>query len=527
MARKPPLSMTGMAQGALTFINLANALTPATEATPPPVLPPDPMDGLAVGSALSQYEMRPGSFYLGNIHDDHKVNFSAGINDDRHVFVIAGSRAGKGISFGIPNALTWPGPVFMIDPKGEAASITAMRRGTSENAKGTGTSVRHFLGQKVAVLDPLGQVRGPARALRVQYNPLADIDMNRGGGVRQIQAAASAIITSETGNGVHFAETAETILAGVIEAVKLCEPPGRQTLNHCRNLILAGREPLIAYLREPAAESIACLAAEAATVIDEVGQEEWGSHRSTLSRNLKWLSEPDMQTHLEPSAFSLRRAVQEGWSIFVALPPDDIPRFKSWLRLIVRVVLDAKMSLGINQTGPQMLCLLDEFPTLGRFKAIEESAGYMAGYGLKLVPIIQNIGQVQEHYGKNWETFLGNAGAIIAFGLNTKGCEEYIASRLGRIMVTETTHSRSSGISGAAIGETGSNSNSWNTGRHERPVRFPNEIHDQGARETWRAFVIPASGKSFTVRRNTYANFPAGLFDSPDFISQWETMNWK
>ena len=78
------------------------------------------------------------------------------------------------------------------------------------------------------------------------------------------------------------------------------------------------------------------------------------------------------------------------------------------------------MALGVNQKGPQTLCLLDEFPALGRFKAIEESAGYMAGYGLKLVPIIQNIGQVKTLYDKNWETFLGNAGAIIAFGLNDK-----------------------------------------------------------------------------------------------------------
>lgn len=527
MARRPPTSLTGMAQGALTLINLANALTPPPS-VPAPVIPPlDPMEGLAVGSTLSRFEMRPGSFYLGKIHPDHAANFQAGINDDRHVFIVAGSRAGKGLSFGIPNALTWPGPLFMIDPKGEAASITAMRRGTLENAKGTGTSVRNFLGQKVAVLDPLGQVRGPSRALRVSFNPLADIDMNKGGGVRGIQAAASSIITSETGNGAHFAETAETILAGVIEAVKLCEPHDRQTLNQCRNIILAGRDALIEYLRQPGAESLACLAAEAATVIDEVGDEEWGSHRSTLSRNLKWLSEPDMQTHLEPSAFSLRQAVQDGWSIFVALPPDEIPRFKSWLRLIVRGVLDAKMSLGVNQTGPQMLCLLDEFPTLGRFKAIEESAGYMAGYGLKLVPIIQNIGQVQDLYAKNWETFLGNAGAIIAFGLNDAESEKYIADRLGRIMVTETTQSISSGVSGAAIGNTGSNSNSWNTSRHERPVRFPNEIHDQGARETGRAFVIPASGKGFTVARGSYADFPAGLFDSPDFISQWETMYWK
>lgn len=519
------MTLTGMAQGALTLINLANALTPPAPPEPPYIPPVDPMEGLALGRDLDRYKMRRGGFYLGNIHEDHRASFPAGIHDDRHVFIVAGNRAGKGLSFGIPNALTWEGPLFMIDPKGEGASIAAVRRATAEAARGTGTSVRSFLGQKVAVLDPLGQVRGPSRAFRLTYNPLADIDLHKGGGVRAIQAAASALVTPETGNSSHFSETAETLIAGLIEAVKITEPPQRQTLPQCRSILLAGFETLQAYLA--AVVTPAGLAQEAAALMEEVGGDEWGSHRSTMSRNLKWLSEPDMQAHLAPSAFSLRGAVQAGWSIFVALPPDEITRFAGWLRLIVRTVIDAKMALGVNQSGPQTLCLLDEFPTLGRFKAIEDSAGYMAGYGLKLVPIIQNVGQIQELYARNWETFMGNAGAIIAFGLNDLASETYLANRLGRIMVEEVARSGSTGFNGQLIGGGISGGESWNTARHERPVRFPNEIHELGAREQMRAFVIPASGKGFTVRRQPYTALPAGLYDAPDFINQWEERNWK
>ena len=519
------LSVTGMAQGALTLINLANALTPPPQPEPIRVPPPDPMEGFAAGADLLRYRFTGSGLYLGDIHPDHGGAFAAGIADDRHAFILAGSRSGKGVSLGIPNALLWRGPLFTIDPKGEAASIAAMRRATPEIAKGTGTNVREFLGQQVAVLDPLGEVRGPARALRVEYNPLADIDMRRGGGVRDIAAAASALVTPETGNGAHFAETAETIIAGLIEAVKLTERPERQTLTQCRALMLAGFDTMRDYLGE--VETAAGLAQEAAAIMDEVGGDEWGSHRSTLSRHMKWLAEPDMQSHVAASRFSLRRAVREGWSVFVALPPDEIGRFKSWLRLIVQTVLDAKMSLGVGQTGPQTLCLLDEFPTLGRFRAIEESAGYMAGYGLKLVPIIQNIGQVQALYAKNWETFLGNAGAIVAFGLNDQASEQYIADRLGRIMVTEATRSISTGASGQFIGGGINSGESWSTARHERPVRFPNEIHDLGARETMRAFVIPASGKGFTIRRRTYMDFAPHWYDSPAHIAAWERQYWR
>lgn len=120
--------------------------------------------------------------------------------------------------------------------------------------------------------------------------------------------------------------------------------------------------------------------------LSRVLDRKWGSIRTTLSRSLKWLAQPDMQAHIAASGFSLKRAVQNGWSVFVALPPAEIPAFKSWLRLIVRTAIDAKIAMGLHTGGHQTLFLLDEFPTLGRFKVIEESAGYMAGYGMKLVP---------------------------------------------------------------------------------------------------------------------------------------------
>lgn len=479
--------------------------------------PPDPMEGLAKLHELEGHRHRPGAFFLGRVHPDHGGNFEIGIADDRHIFIMAGSRAGKGVSLGVQNALRWPGPLLMIDPKGEAASIAGMRRGTVERARGTGTSVRRFLGQKVAILDPFKETKGPARRYQVAYNPLSDIRMEEGGGVRQIRAAASAIIVPEEGNGAHFSENAETIICGVIEAVMLTEEPPKRTLVRCRELLMSRFEDLLSYLEKVTTR--AGLAREAFSLIDDVGAEEWGSFKSTLSRNLKWLAEPDMQDHLQASSFSLWRAVQSGWSVFIVLPPDLIASNRSWLRLIVRTALSGKMALGTNQKGPQTLFFLDEFPALGAVKAIEDSAGFMAGYGIKLVPIIQNIGQLQNLYAKNWETFLGNAGAIIAFGLNDKGSETYIADRLGKIMVYETSASSNSGFGGASF----SSGQSTNAGWRERPIRFPNQIRVEAARETMRAFVVPASGQGFTIERAPYMETEElAVFDSPDFIVEWE-----
>lgn len=514
------MSFTGLMQGTMAAIQLANMLSPPEQQHVEPPPPPDPMEGLAMGSELDRYLLKDDSFFLGRIHEDHNARFPAGVSDDRHVFIVAGSRSGKGVSFGIPNALLWRGPLFVIDPKGEAASIAGLRRASLDAARGTGTSVRSFLGQQLAIIDPLGQVRGPARAFKVSYNPLSDIDLSEGGGVRAIYAAADALIHTETGVGAHFAETAETVVAGVIEAIKHKEPRATQTLLRMRDVLLMGYDELLLYLCS--VDTRAGLAREAASIMGEAGSNEWGSIRTTLSRSLKWLAQPDMQAHLQASEFSLKRAVQDGWSIFVALPPAEIPAFKSWLRFIVRIAIDAKISMGLHRGSHQTLFLLDEFPTLGRFKVIEESAGYLAGYGIKLVPIIQNIGQIKELYARNWETFLGNAGAIIAFGLNDHETERYVSDRFGRTFIAEATQSFSSGSSGQLIGGSVNAGASWGVARQERPVRLPNEIHALGAREQMRAFVIPASGRGFSVRRQSYFDLPKGLFDSPEFITRWE-----
>lgn len=478
------------------------------------------MAGFADRDELKQYVHRDGAFYLGGIHGDHRLRGEAGIADDRHLFVVAGSRAGKGTSLIIPNLIRWPGSLFCIDPKGENASICGLRRASADDAKGTGTSVRDFIGQKVGILDPFKIVRGPARAFRVHFDPLADIDITTETATSEIESLVDAIVIADKGEQ-HFSESAGTILAGTIEAVLVREPREKQTLLHCRELILSGFDKLETLLQSVKTPS--GLAQDALSLLQDTGDDERGSFRSTLSRQLRWMADPRMQEHLKPKGFSLADAVRGNWSVFVVIPPALIPRMKRWLRLIVRLAFEAKMQSAFEHEGHQTLFLLDEFPALGHFQIIEEAAGYMAGYGIKLVPIIQNIGQIKQHYGQNWETFLGNAGAIIAWGLNDHETETYIADRIGKILVWEEGYS-TSGKTGGLARESESESLSI----RERPIRWPSEIHAQGARQHMRGFVVPASGAAFTIERKPYMNeIEQKVFDSPDFIKEWEARHAK
>lgn len=89
-----------------------------------------------------RYAYRPqdgNRLFLGLADGNHYI----GVEDSRHILVVAGSRGGKGVSSIIPNLLTYRGSVLVMDPKGELARITARQR-----AEG--------LKQKVFILDPFG-----------------------------------------------------------------------------------------------------------------------------------------------------------------------------------------------------------------------------------------------------------------------------------------------------------------------------------------------------------------------------------
>ncbi len=481
-------------------------------------------NGFATKKEITKnYGYQDDSFYLGKIHPEHGLKLKAGISDDRGIFIVSGSRSGKGTTLLISNLLTWGGGVFCIDPKGENASITAMRRGTRDKATNSGTQVRppHFMGQNVAILDPYNTVQGASKTYRINYNPLDDIDITADDATEKIYSIVESMVIGDGGNSSHWNDTAESILAGLIEYVLVRETDAsKRTIPHCVSLMQLPFEELESRLEEVKTPS--GLAQDALSILKYAGEDELGSHRSTFSRQTRFMQDVRMKKQLQGGdGFSLVKAMQENWTIYVCTPPYAIHRVKRWLRMITRIAINAKMTSPFDHEGQQTLFLLDEFPQLGEMKMLEEASAYMAGYGIKLVPIIQNIGQIKNIYPRSWETFLSNAGAIIAWGLNDLDTEKYISDRMGSIWEWGEGYSHSQ--SGSIQDQDTQQSISRNTSERERAIRWPNEIHYQGARENMRGFVISGKGAPFTIQRlNYFEEFPENSYDSPEHIRRLE-----
>ncbi len=125
-----------------------------------------------------------------------------GLEDDRHIITVAGSRSGKGVSMIIPNLLFYRGSVLVIDPKGELASITARRR-----AEG--------LKQKVYVLDPFERTADWVKPWKASFNPMTMLTIANKNIVEDAGLMADALVVSGGGD-VHWDESAKNFICWVI-----------------------------------------------------------------------------------------------------------------------------------------------------------------------------------------------------------------------------------------------------------------------------------------------------------------------
>lgn len=401
-------------------------------------------------------EFEPGHIYLGRTFSGRE----AGYLDDRHIVTVAGSRSGKGRTCIIPNLRRWPGSCLVIDPKGENASLTAAHRSS-------------FQGHAVAVLDPNNAAKVPDD-LRVRFNPLDLIDVESEDAIDLAAAIGDAImIGSGDGKDIHWTESARAVFEGIVLYVLASNHETRRTLVRVRQLLTQGDRDAAAWLNaglgenedpfspfdalwhqmannEAVQEAVRDVIAGAARSITDMGENERGSVLSTARRNTKFIDSPWMRRCLEggskasPLDLDALKGAPRGLSIYVCLPARFIPTHARFLRLVLNLALYRMeaQGLGLPACGHSVLFILDEAAALGKLDAIEKAAGLMAGFGVKLWTILQDLGQLKRHYKESWETFLGNAGLLQFFANADMTTLEWLSKRLGETELTRETLSR-------------------------------------------------------------------------------------
>lgn len=388
-----------------------------------------------------------GMIWLGRRESGEPV----GIADDRHLFTTAANRSGKGTGLIIPNLALWSGSAVVIDPKGENAAITAHHRKAIE-------------GHEVIALDPFAE-SGLDPTFFGTLNPLDMIDIESDEAIDIAGLIADAIMVKANAKDMHWDESGRDYLTGLILHVCDTEEGESRTLSRVRQLLIKGdrdfaaaldvvaddeEEPqrstnafdgLWAHMKasEATNEFVRDMIIGSAETITAMGQNERGSVLSTARRNMRFLATPKIAYNLSRTSFDIDRlkTSEGGQTIYLCLPARLFPTHARYLRLIISILLYRMEAIGLEKpaSGHPVLFILDEFASLGHMEMLEKAAGLMAGYGVKLWPIVQDLTQIKKHYRESWETFLANAGAVTFFANSDLTTLEWLSKRMGETEV--------------------------------------------------------------------------------------------
>jgi type IV secretion system protein VirD4 len=206
-------------------------------------------------------------------------------------------------------------------------------------------------------------------------------------------------------------------------------------------------------------------------------------------------------------------------SLYIGLPASKMRSCAGLPRLLINLALNA-FEAGASRRDFQhqkgrapCLLVMDEFFTMGPMDRIEAAAGQMAGFGVKLLPVLQDLSQLQTLYPKSWQTFAGNCGVMWFFGNTDLATLEFLEKRLGQTRVYSPSRSDQSYDAAVHGGATGA---SFSLGSH--PLMSVPELARIFQRDDplYRALVLSTRHGPMIVQRAFYDAHPAfrGLFSA-------------
>jgi type IV secretion system protein VirD4 len=352
-----------------------------------------------------------------------------------HVMLYAPTRTGKGVGVVIPNLLTWPDSVVVLDVKRENWDATA------------GFRAAH--GQQVVLFDPLDPEGRTAR-----YNPLGHIDRADPIAVLdELQRIAAMLFPHPPAADPFWADSARTGFIGV--GAYLAETPERPfTFGALYAELTTGdprvRFPLLIARRADEGRPLSPACVRALSDFCGGSENTFASIRQTLTSRLNlWLT-PRVCAATADSDFDLRTLRNRRLSLYLATSPENLVRVAPLFGLLMQQLVDltCRMRPDPAQHPHQVLLLLDEFARLGHAEVIAKGFAFVAGYGLRLLPVLQSPAQLRAEYGPDLaEEVMANCAVEVVFAPKELRLANELSERLGYTTVRSPSRSRPTGLS--------------------------------------------------------------------------------
>ncbi|HHX5328490.1 TPA: type IV secretory system conjugative DNA transfer family protein [Legionella pneumophila] len=352
-------------------------------------------------------------------------------NGFEHVLVFAPTGSGKTRSIGIPNLFHYPFSVVCNDVKLTLFKTTSGYR-------------ERILGHRCFCWAPADENR-----ITHCYNPLSLISDDKIQRLTDIQRIAH-ILMPDNKKSDPIWQQASRKLFKVAVLYLLDTPEKPTTLGEINRLVKqAGFDDWLASVLE-----------ETEHLDPEFyrnGYSYLNNHEKTRSSILETFSgyfelfdDPTIDAATVRSDFDLRQLRRERITIYIGFTDDDMERLSPLLTLFWQQLISVMIKNipdPVEEPYP-LLCLIDEFSSLGRIERLRRSLKLLREYRVRCVLIMQYIAQTYEQYTHDEAKAFTNIKTKIAFATEDIHDAEYVSKLLGTRTVKVSAGSTSTQTQG-------------------------------------------------------------------------------
>jgi type IV secretory pathway TraG/TraD family ATPase VirD4 len=387
---------------------------------------------------------------------------------EHHTLIVGRTRTGKGTRVIVPTLLRFMGSMFVIDPKGENAAVTARTR-------------RDTWRQAVHIVNPWGVLKKEFDGKGFKpatYNPLDILDRNDPNVVATARRLANAIcpVTGKS-DDIFWQKSAAQILAAVF--LWLADQPGEaKTLARAREIVTLSRKKFTEQFLTKMVVSSAFDGAikEMVGNLVDLADNTYTGITANLVLTTDFISDPQLKKATNASTFSMTEFRDKPMTVFLVIPPDQIEAQKTWLRLMIAATVQTYRQRPPGGKRISGMMLLDEFPALGKLQDLPTDLATMSGYGLDFTLIAQGIDQLKAIYDKDAGTILNNCAWKWYCNVTDLEGAKHVSESLGEATVRTEGKSFSTGESGKGT----SASESTTFGEKGRRLLTPDEVINLG-----------------------------------------------
>lgn len=339
---------------------------------------------------------------------------------DSHTLVIAPTGMGKGRSLIIPNLLHWTGSAIVVDPKGEAAMITARWR--------------RQIGQQVYVLDPFDELRNGS----AQFDPLCRLKTATRFVIDDAFACASLLSAGRRSSREAFwDELSEGLEAGLLVHAVTSEGETDRTLGRVYDILTA--DDMVYQLasmldRKEVTHPFAYR--QIAAFLQHEGEKVRTSVRSTAQQHMKLFSSEAVRRAVSATSFDIEDLkAGKPITVYIVIPPKYLvshgPIVRMWLSTLVDIITDRRQA-----PEQPTLFIVDEMHALGPIPLLKQVVTLLRGYGLRAMMVLQNRQQLNELFPQDSSTLVTNCD-IVTFGHKNLAMSNDLAGIVGDMTAGE------------------------------------------------------------------------------------------